>query len=170
MITPDLCIIVAASENNAIGKQGGIPWKISGDLQYVKAKTWGKPIIMGRKTFESMGGRPLPGRANIVVTSQNLPENGFYVRSTLDSALREAETIAAGNNVDEIFIFGGQKMYEEALPKVKRIYLTRVHETIEDADAFFPALEEGNWTEIERQEVDDGKGPAHSYLTLEKVA
>lgn len=174
MIKPALCIIVAASENNVIGRDGGIPWHISGDLKYVKARTWGKPIIMGRRTFESMGSKPLPGRPNIVITSHDLPEqDNLYIKRNLESALREAETIAAGgSNADEIFIFGGGKLYEEALPQVDRIYLTRVHITVDDGDAFFPELAPHNWKEVERNDVDanpDKNDPAHSFLTLERI-
>lgn len=173
---PVLCIIVAASQNNVIGKKGEIPWHISGDLKYVKARTWGKPIIMGRGTYDSLGRRPLPGRSNIVVTSQDLPEEqakpGVYIRSDLAAARAEAQTIAAGNGIDEIFIFGGGALYKEALPDVSRIYLTRVDVDVDDGDAFFPALNSDEWREIDRRDVaaDPEKGsPSHHYLVLERV-
>lgn len=167
MSLPTLCIIVAASENNVIGKDGDLPWRIPGDLKYVKARTWGKPIIMGRKTYESLG-RPLPGRANIVVTSRDLKDEGIYVKTDLDSALREAETIAAGNHIDEIFIFGGGQLYREALPKVGRIYLTRVHMDVPDGDTTFPELDMSEWEEVERTDHNDS-APPHSYLVLERI-
>lgn len=166
MKAPKLCIIVAASENNVIGKDGDLPWRIPGDLKYVKAKTWGKPIIMGRKTYESLG-RPLPGRANIVVTSHDISDDGIYVKPDLESALREAETIAAGNYIDEIFIFGGGRLYREALSQVKRIYLTRVHMDVPDGDTTFPDLDMTQWDVTDRTEKRDAD-PPHTYYILER--
>lgn len=164
---PAVCIIVAASENNVIGKNGSLPWHISGDLKYVKARTWGKPIIMGRKTYEDLG-KPLPGRDNIVVTRKNLDDKGVIVKSDLESAIQEGKTRALMDQSDEVFIFGGGQIYEQALPLASRIYLTRVHLTIENGDTFFPSLDPNIWKQIDRKDVENDQDPPHSYLILER--
>ncbi len=129
-----ISIIVAASENDVIGRQGDLPWRLSDDLKHFKAITMGKPIIMGRKTWESIG-RPLPGRQNIVITRQrDFTAEGCDVVASLDDA------IAAAGDAEEIVVIGGSQVYALALPLAERIYLTRVHADVE-GDASFPAVD-----------------------------
>jgi dihydrofolate reductase len=130
-----VCLIVAASENGVIGKANQLPWHIPEDLRYFKTVTSGKTVIMGRKTFESIG-RPLPNRRNIVITRQaDFKPDGVEVVSSLAAALSSAEKTSAA--LDEVFIVGGGEIYRESLGAVRRAYVTEVHQTI-DGDAFFP--------------------------------
>lgn len=135
-----ISIIVAASENNVIGIENRLPWNLPADLQFFKNTTWGFPIIMGRKTFESMG-RPLKGRQNIVITRQpDYSHPGITVVPSIAAAIQAAEE----QDVNEIFITGGTEIFLQAFPLVSRIYLTRVHATI-GGDAFFPEISPGEW-------------------------
>lgn len=144
--SPKISIVVAAAENNVIGHQGEMPWHVSGDLKNFKAITSGKPIVMGRKTFESIG-RPLPGRQNIVVTrNADWQADGVDVAATLDAALELA------GNAAEIMIIGGGQIYAQALPLASRVYLTRIH-TEPEGDTSFPALSEQDWTQSDSQEL-----------------
>ena len=145
-----ISLIVAASTNNAIGIRGDLPWRLSGDLKRFKAVTMGKPIIMGRKTWDSIG-RPLPGRQNIVITRQP----GFSAEGC-DVVASVAEAVALAGDVDEVMVIGGSQIYELALPSADRIYLTRVHAQL-DGDAFFPEVDESQWRLIseERQVADE---------------
>lgn len=130
-----ISIVVAASENNVIGREGELPWRLSDDLKHFKAITMGKPIVMGRKTWESIG-RPLPGRQNIVVTRQSgFAAAGCAVVASVD------EAIAAADDAPEIMIIGGSEIYALFMPCAERLYLTRVHATV-DGDAFFPELDD----------------------------
>lgn len=156
-----ISLIAAVSENNVIGNHGKIPWDIPEDLKHFRALTIGKPVIMGRKTYESIG-HPLPKRMNIVITRQKgYAAEGCYVVASLDEALR----IADRKNTEEVFVIGGGEIYREALEKADRIYLTRVHATI-DGDAFFPEFHPEHWNTVseERNEGD----PAYTFLVYEK--
>ena len=137
-------IIVAMSENRVIGKDNQLPWRISADMKYFKQITMGRPVVMGRKTFESIG-RPLPGRKNIVVTRQASWRHDditiFYnVEEALDFAIGEAQR----DNQDEVMVIGGSEIYRQVLPICDKLYVTRVHAQI-DGDAFFPNFEGSNW-------------------------
>jgi dihydrofolate reductase len=133
-----ISIIVAASANNVIGARGDLPWRLSDDLKRFKAITMGKPIVMGRKTWESIG-RALPGRQNIVITRrQSFVADGCDVVNSVDEAL------SAAGDVGEIVVIGGSQVYELFLPAAQRLYLTRVHADV-DGDAFFPAIDEDEW-------------------------
>ncbi len=159
-----LSIIVALSENNVIGRDNGLPWRLSADLKRLKGLTMGHHIIMGRRTWESLG-RPLPGRQNVVITrDRNFSAEGAIIVHSLDEALKVAA------NDSEVFIFGGGKVFAEALPKVEKIYLTKVHTKI-DGDTFFPALNEGEWKEIERHEFssDEKNEFDYSFVTVERI-
>jgi len=133
-----ISIIVAASTNNVIGVQGELPWKISDDLKRFKKLTMGKPVVMGRRTWESIG-RPLPGRQNIIITRQS----GFSAAGC-DVVVSPAAALAASGDADEIMIIGGSQIYDLFLPKAGRLYVTRVHTEIE-GDAFFPDIAAGDW-------------------------
>ena len=127
-----ISIIVAASENNVIGAAGDLPWRLSDDLRRFKAITMGKPIVMGRKTWDSIG-RPLPGRQNIVITRQ-----AGFTAGGCDIVTSKEQAIAATADADEVMVIGGSQIYELFLPGAARLYMTRVHAEVE-GDAFFPA-------------------------------
>lgn len=160
-----LSIIVAVADNGVIGAGNQLPWRLPDDLKRFKALSLGKPIVMGRKTFDSIG-RPLPGRSNIVVSRQrDLSIPGCSVVSSLQDA------IAAAGPVPEIVIVGGADIYAQALPQVETIHLTRVHATI-TGDAHFPSLVESEWREIasEYHPADDRHAHAFTFQTLRRVA
>ena len=139
-----ISIIVAASTNNVIGSKGELPWRISADLKRFKQLTMGKPIVMGRLTWESIG-RPLPGRQNIVITRQA----GFAAEGCVivDSP---AGALAAAGDAEEIMIIGGSQIYDLFLPKAGRLYITRV-DAIVEGDAFFPAVDDSDWELVEKE-------------------
>jgi dihydrofolate reductase len=136
-----LSIIVAASLNNGIGIANGMPWHLPEDFKFFKNTTWGFPLIMGRKTFESIG-KALPGRKNIVITSnKDFSADGIFVANSLEQAI----AIAEEENTKEIFIAGGANVYAQALPLANKVYLTRVNTSI-NADAYFPEFNETAWS------------------------
>lgn len=143
MTEPVIAMIVAVAENGVIGREGGLPWRLPEDMKWFKSRTMGRPIIMGRKTWESFPKRPLAGRTNIVVTRQTgYDAEGGVVAASLDSAL----ALAHGEQPEEIMIIGGAELYAQAMAVTHRIYLTRVHAPVE-GDAHFPALDLSQWTE-----------------------
>ena len=143
-------IIVAMAKNNAIGKDNQLLWHLPEDLQYFKRTTMGKPIVMGRKTFESIG-RPLPGRLNIVITrQQDWQHDGVKVVHTIEDALRLAEAQSMIDGVDEVMVIGGAEIYKTALPQADKLYITRVDAEIE-GDAFFPEIDQAVWQETQRE-------------------
>jgi len=145
-----LSIIVAMANNNAIGKDNQLLWHLPEDLQYFKRTTMGKPIVMGRKTFESIG-RPLPGRLNIVITrQQDWQHDGVKVVHSIDDALRLAEAQSMIDGVDEVMVIGGAEIYKTALPQADKLYITRVDAEIE-GDAFFPEIDSSVWQETNRE-------------------
>jgi dihydrofolate reductase len=156
-----ISIIAALGENRELGRENNLIWRISPDLKRVKALTMGHPIIMGRKTFDSIG-HPLPGRTNIVITRVPTPIEGCLVFDSLEKAL---ETGLALDH-EEIFIFGGASIYEAALPRTDRLYLTLIHETAPDADVHFPPY--ASFTnEISREDHLD-HSPSFSWVTLDR--
>ena len=129
-------LVVAVSENNVIGKNNQLLWNLPNDMKFFKNTTWGMPVIMGRKTFESLG-KPLPGRTNIVITRK--PEweaHGTITVASLDEAIHAAEQTDA----KEVFVIGGGQIYEQSMPIANRIYYTRVHTNV-DGDTFFPEID-----------------------------
>ena len=140
-----LSIIVAISDNNVIGTGNTLPWRMSDDLKRVKLLTMGHHLIMGRKTFESIG-RPLPGRTTVIITRQaDYKSEGCVVVNTLQDAIRTASADP------EAFIFGGGEIFREAIPFVDRIYLTRIHTTVK-GDTFFPELIPNEWDVVDEKE------------------
>ena len=134
-----VAMIVATARNGAIGRENTLPWRISGDLQFFKRTTLGKPVVMGRKTFESIG-RPLPGRENIVITRN--PEwraEGVTVVSNLEQALQTADAVARRDGAGEVMVIGGAQIYRQALHHAERLYVTEVDADVE-GDAFFPEI------------------------------
>ena len=143
-------MIVAAAENGVIGRNNALPWRLAEDLRYFKRVTMGKPIVMGRKTFESIG-RPLPGRTNIVITRREAYQaEGVRVVSGLDEALQLAEDIALIDGVEELMVIGGAEIYAAALPRAQRLYLTEVHANVE-GDAVLPPVDWSEWQEVSRE-------------------
>lgn len=166
-----LSVIVAVADNGVIGRDNALPWHISEDLKYFKRITLGKPIIMGRKTFDSIG-RPLPGRANIVVTrNSDYAAEGVHVASSLDDALALAADIALIDGVEEALVIGGAQIYEEAIPRADRLYLTEVHAEVA-GDAFLSPIETGEWREVSREErVAEPPNPFnYSFVVYERGA
>jgi len=145
-------MVVAASENNVIGKDNKLPWNLPKDMKYFKNLTNGHPIIMGRKTLEALG-KPLPNRTNIVITRQaNYLPAGVLVAATPEKALE----LAFQHEINEAFIIGGGEIFHLMLPLTNRVYLTRVH-AIVDGDAYFPVLSPDDWRLVseEKHEADD---------------
>ncbi len=162
-----LAIIVACSRNRVIGRDNGLPWHLPEDLKHFKAVTMGKPMIMGRKTFESIG-RPLPGRTTLVVTRQpDWGAEGVVVCRNLDEALEVANKFVPAED-PEIIVAGGEEIYRQCLPLADRIYLTRV-ETEVEGDAFFPELDGNDWTVRSREDhVSAKSGLAFSIIQLNR--
>ncbi|UUO06639.1 dihydrofolate reductase [Blastopirellula sp. J2-11] len=136
-------LIVAASQNNVIGRSGDMPWRLSADLQRFKKLTMGHSIVMGRKTYESIG-RLLPGRQTVIVTRQT-----DYAVAGAVIAANVAEALKTPSTSGEIFVVGGGEIYAQAIDLADQIYLTRVQTTIADGDTFFPALDQDNWERVE---------------------
>lgn len=156
--------VVAMSENRAIGKDNQLLWHLPADLKHFKQITMAKPILMGRKTYQSIG-RPLPGRTNVVIThDENFKAEGCVVVHSIQAALD------AVHDQDEICVIGGAKLYQQMLPLVDRIYLTLVHQHF-SGDAFFPELNPAEWKEVERVEcaADDKNAHSFSMLVLERA-
>lgn len=136
-----ISIIVATSENNVIGRNNELPWSMPEDMKYFKNTTWGMPVIMGRKTYESMKGQKLKGRTNIVITRQT----GFVTSDVIVvNSLNEALKAAAQTDCEEAFIIGGGELFKETINSVDRIYRTLIHTTI-DGDIFFPVIDTALW-------------------------
>lgn len=152
-----ISIVVAAAENNAIGKNNQLLWHLPRDMKFFKNVTWAMPVIMGRKTFESMGGKALPGRKNIVITRQTeWQADGVMTASNLDDAIKKAESM----DVKEVFVIGGGEIYKQAFDSANRIYMTRVHTRL-DADIFFPAIDEASWKLLKN--TDNSSDEKHKY-------
>ncbi len=155
-------IVVAIAQNNAIGKDNQLLWHLPKDLKHFKDITSGHTVIMGRKTYESVG-KPLPNRRNIIITRQNIVINGCEVVNSIEEALK----LCTGEA--EVFIVGGAEIYKQAMTLTDRIYLTIVHQEF-DADTYFPEIKENIWKETERQdhESDEKHLFPYSFITLER--
>jgi dihydrofolate reductase len=157
--------IAAVSLNNIIGRDNGLPWKLPADLRYFKNLTWGMPVIMGRKTFESMNG-PLPGRTNIVITTNKDWHHGHVlVAGSLDQAI----DMAGGSGTLEIFIAGGSEVFRQCMDRLDRIYLTRIMAEV-TGDAYFPVLAPDRW-ELKKEDIfpADDKNPfPYSFQVWER--
>lgn len=154
-----ISLIVAAAENNAIGKNNKLLWHLPNDMKFFKNTTWGMPVIMGRKTYLSLSGEPLPGRYNIVVSRQQdhgIDREDVWVVSSTEEALKKAEE----TDCKEVFIAGGGQIYDAYLPIADKIYITRVHAQLE-GDAFFPAFDENEWEKT--YQLDFAVDSKHAY-------
>jgi dihydrofolate reductase len=159
-----ISVIVAMTADRVIGRDNTLPWRLPADLRRFKRLTLGRHLVVGRKTWESIG-RPLPGRKMVVVTRQRgFRADGVEVVHSVDDAL----AVARENGEDEVFIAGGEEIYRQTLARAHRLYLTLVHATVE-GDAFFPEYDAAAWTEVEREDrAADEKNPhAFSFVTYE---
>ena len=159
-----ISLIVAASENNAIGKNNQLLWHLPNDLKFFKNTTWGMPVIMGRKTFESVN-KPLPGRFNFVITRQaGWTADGVTVAADVEDAIKKA----VETNCREIFIIGGGEILKQSIDLADKIYLTRVHAVL-DGDSFFPVINEKKWQLTSNQDFtsDEKHLFAYSFQTWE---
>ena len=156
-------LIVAMDQNGLIGRESDLPWRLSADLQYFKQITMGKPIIMGRKTHESIG-RPLPGRQNIVITrDEDFIAEGCTIVSSIPKSLQ------AAGEVEEVMFMGGASLYEQVLPEVDRLYLTQVHAEL-TGDTWFPEWDDKEWLEVSRVDYKADKKNEfdYSFIVLER--
>lgn len=145
-----LSVIVAVAENGVVGRNNALPWYLPEDLQYFKRTTLGKPIVMGRRTFESIG-RPLPGRTNIVISANpKYSVEGVSVVSSLEQALELAEEVALIDGTEELMVIGGATVYAAAIPQADRLYVTEVHASVK-GDAYLPDIDWERWRECGRE-------------------
>ncbi len=162
MNEPAIVFVVAMGENGVIGRDNEMPWHVRSDLKRFKALTWGKPMIMGRKTFQSIG-KALPGRESVVVTSDpNFRAEGAHVVHSLEAAVERARQFCVELNADEIAVIGGGEVFAQMLDRADRIHVTVIHAR-PDGDAFFPDLDPGQWVEESRERHDPGEKDDHSY-------
>lgn len=157
--------IVAMSENGVIGRDNTLPWRLPADLQHFKKITMGKPIIMGRKTYESIG-RPLPGRCNIVVTRDiHFQAPGCVVVNTIEAAFA-----AVPSGSDEVFIIGGAELYQAMLPRLQQLYVTVVHAVVQ-GDTYFPTIDKAIWQECEchAHQPDAQNAYAYSFVIYNRI-
>ncbi len=158
-----ISLIVAASTNNAIGKDNKLLWHLPNDMKFFKNTTWGMPVVMGRKTFEALAGEPLPGRFNFVITRNpgfKPARESVRVAGDLATALQ----YAAETDCKETFVIGGGEIYKEAMSQADLIYMTRVH-TIVDGDTYFPPIDEAQWELVDNKDfpADDKHAVAYSF-------
>ncbi|RYD70186.1 MAG: dihydrofolate reductase [Sphingobacteriales bacterium] len=161
-----IAAVVAIAENNVIGKDNGLIWHLPADLKHFKKHTMGHPMVMGRKTFESIG-KPLPGRTTIIVTrDKDYTAVGCIVCNSVDDALKTANEL----DNEQVSIIGGAEIYRQTLDKTDRIYLTEVHHTF-DGDTFFPEIKKEEWKETSREqfEADEKNQYAYSFVTLDRI-
>lgn len=162
-------MIVAMAENRVVGINNKLPWYLPNDLKYFKQVTMGKPILMGRKTYESIG-KPLPGRCNIVITrNESWSAEGVKVVHSLEQAFDLGESVCDIDGQSEVMIIGGDQIYQTSLPDVDRIYLTKVHAEVE-GDAYFPEVDWTQWREIGREDFEaEGPNPYdYSFIVLDR--
>jgi dihydrofolate reductase len=168
--SPRLSLIAAVAANGVIGRNNGLPWHLPEDLKRFKAITMGRPVIMGRKTFDSivaMLGKPLPGRTNIVISrSAALQGTKPEWDNVLPAATLE-QAIAAAGEAAEVFIIGGAQIYALSLPRAQRLYLTEVKAEVE-GDAYFPAREPARWQETSREPGIAASGPAYDFAIYDR--
>lgn len=155
-----ISLVVAASINNAIGKDNKLLWHLPNDLKFLKNVTWGMPVAMGRRSFQSMDSKPLKGRLNIVITRQT---NYKAPGSVVVNSLKDAIFVAQEHDYNELMILGGGEIYKEAMPKADKIYITRVHAVFEDADTFFPEIDVHKWVRTSNQDFPADEKHAYPY-------
>ena len=160
-----LALIAAVADNGVIGRDNKLPWHLPADLRHFKELTMGKPLIMGRKTFDSLG-KPLPGRPHIIVTrAQDFSYPGCYIVHDLDAALQCASDLLADPD-SEVMVIGGAEIYHLLLPRIQRMYLTEVHCQVE-GDAFFPTFDRSQWQEVARKDCTTAE-LSYSFAVYER--
>lgn len=159
-----ISLIAAMDNNRLIGRENGLPWHLPADFMHFKQVTMGKPVIMGRKTYESIG-RPLPGRENIVISRSGFTADGVTVVGSIDAALEKV------SDVDEAMIIGGANLYQQMMPQADRMYLTHVDASCE-GDAWFPKIEMNEWviTSQQQHEADEKNNYAFRIVTYQRAA
>ncbi|RZJ40986.1 MAG: dihydrofolate reductase [Brevundimonas sp.] len=165
-----LALVVARGSNGVIGRDGDLPWRLRSDLQRFKAITIGKPCLMGRKTWESLPLRPLPGRLNIVLSRDlSFEAKGAVVVTNLDEALEMAREQAEDDGAAEVCVIGGTALFATALPRAKRLYITEV-DAAPEGDAHFPPFDEKAWVEVSSEDHPSGEKDDHAFTfrTLER--
>ena len=158
-------LIWAMADNRVIGIDNRLPWKLPADMKWFREQTMGKPIVMGRLTFESFGAKPLPGRRNLVVSRDgDYQAEGIEVFGSLEAALQ------AAGDAQEVMVIGGMSIYQQALPLADRLYMTLVHAEME-GDAWFPEFDVEQWREVRRLDhaADDKNPYAYSFVVLERA-
>ncbi len=163
-----ISLIVAAATDNAIGRGNALPWNLPKDLRFFKATTLGKPIIMGRKTFEALG-KPLPGRLHIVISGNSdlkVPD-GVLVFQDINKAISKLEE----EQTEECFIIGGGKIFDQTMPLIDRMYITRIEATVADADTFFPEIDHTHWKLVweEKHTKDDKHSFDFTFQQFERI-
>ncbi len=161
---------VAVARNGVIGNKGALPWRLKSDLQLFKRLTLGKPVIMGRKTWDSLPIQPLPGRLNLVLSRDGSFEPlKAVVCESFNEALSMGREQAEEDGVDEVCVIGGSALFEAALPKARRLYISEV-DAEPEGDVYFPVLDESQWTEVARQAYPAGPDDDHPFIfrTLER--
>lgn len=163
-MTVTISLVAARGRNGVIGSQGTLPWRLRSDLQKFKQTTIGKPCVMGRKTWDSLQLRPLPGRLNIVISrNPDFAGKGALVCSTLEEALSIARETAREDGVDEVCVIGGAQIYALALPRAKRLYISEV-DAEPPGDARFPEFDETEWREVRREQIEPGDKDDHAFI------
>lgn len=162
-----LALIVAMARNRVIGRDNELPWHLPEDLRHFRQLTMGKPLVMGRRTWQSIG-RPLPGRPSLVVSRDPaFAAEGAEVFANLSAALERAGVLAEQAGVGEIMVIGGAQVYAEALPRAARLYVTEVHAEV-PGDTWFPAFEGADWQELAREEYPPAEGrPGFAFVQYE---
>jgi dihydrofolate reductase len=157
-----VALIAAFAQNLVVGINNSLPWHLPEDLKYFKRTTSGKAIIMGRKTYESIG-RPLPNRTNIVVSrNPNFSAEGVVMVTSLEEAVKHAENVNMINGVEEVMIIGGAAIYQASLPMADRLYLTHVHANVE-GDAYFPKIDLEQWEQVSREDFNKDESNPYDY-------
>jgi dihydrofolate reductase len=160
-----ISLLVAASENNVIGKNNALPWTLPSDLKYFKNQTWGMPVVLGRKTFQSLG-KPLKGRKTIIVTrNKNWHAEGADVVYDLKDAIKKATDYGA----KEVFVIGGAEIFRQSISEASRIYITRIHHQFE-GDTYFPEIDKEQWNLVKNifQHADGRNAYSHSFQVWER--
>lgn len=169
MNEPSVIFVVAMAENRVIGKDNAMPWHVRSDLKRFKALTWGKPMIMGRKTFQSIG-KPLPGRESVVITADpDFHAEGAHVVHSTEAALERARQLAVVLRSDAVAVIGGGEIFRQMLSQAHRIHVTEIHARPE-GDAFFPELDPGQWMEESRARHEAGEKDDHAFSYIEYVS
>lgn len=170
-VEPRVALIAARARNGVIGRRGGLPWRLSGDMGFFKRATMGKPVLMGRKTWDSLPKKPLPGRPNLVLSRDPaLAAAGAEAFTSFEAMLARARTLAAESGAEEVVVIGGAALYALALPEAGRLYLTEVAAD-PIGDAFFPAFDANGWetVAVEAHDADDKNEHAFLIRTLDRA-